>query len=200
MRSCFHRRFSLPYIVSRFSYIAIIVMAVLMIACQQKEFTSAQELTEYISEPTNKLTRTASFKGYEVRVSYTPADLLIYQEIGDKPTDHRQLVNLENKYQDCYHFLVHLSKSDSTTLSDVNPVEFSADITRLFSLEANKRKQISTDAPAKAEVLCVPRKDRSHDGHWIHIDLSKFGIEDSIIRFKVRDIESVPRLKFQLIS
>lgn len=191
----------------------ILMMTAFLLSCDKEEVNSAEDLKSYVLEPANNLTRKSTLNGYEVSVSYKPADLLIYQEIGGEPTDHQKLFNIEKKYQDNYYFVVSVVKGSSAE-SDIDQSRFrdlSTSLVHFLSLTTSDNDTIKDDGFAveetnlhttATEIIFVVSKDKTKSQEWIQFNLNEFGLGlgDHEFKFHIHDLEAVPKLKFELIS
>jgi hypothetical protein len=194
----------------------LIIMSVCFFSCQPEKFDSAEELKGFIDEPANNLTQTSSLNGYQIKVAYRPADLLIYQEIGGEPTDHQRLFHLERKYEDNYYFVISLEKSNAPSMSSDEKEkqrlhDLSGSIIRFLSLTTSEEDTIEADGFTieqnnvlnnNTEILFVLSKQKSKDKKWIQFNVSEFGLGlgNRVFKFHISDLEEVPKLKFELIS
>lgn len=197
---------------THFRLILIIMMTVLL-SCEKDVVNSAEELKSYVMKPANNLTRKSILNGYEVSVSYKPADLLIYQEIGGEPTDHQKLFNIERKYQDNYYFVISVAKSSSAEV-DIDQSRFrdlSTSLVQFLRITTSGKDTLKEDGVAveetklhttATEIIFVVSKEKTKSQQWIQFNLNEFGLGlgNHEFKFHIRDLESVPKLKFELIS
>lgn len=194
-------------------YAVILLTAAFLVSCDREEVNSAEELKSYVREPANNLTQKTILNGYEVSVSYKPADLLIYQEIGGDPIDHQKLFNIEKKYRDKYYFVVSVVKNASIE-SESEQSRFrdlSASLTQFLSITTSDNDTLREDGLSvegtnllngSTEIIFVVSKEKTKSREWIQFNLDEFGLGlgDREFKFHIHDLEAVPKLKFELIS
>ena len=93
--------------------------AVLVFGCQSRHFDNEQELRTYLEEKDNGLSVTKSVNGVQFKLSFTPTDLMVLNELED-PKNGEQVTKLREKYAQNLYFNLSISKQKRELLSDMS--------------------------------------------------------------------------------
>ena len=93
--------------------------AVLVFGCQSRHFANEQELRTYLEEKENGLSVTKSVNGGQFKLSFTPTDPLVLNELED-PENGEQVTKLREKYSHNLYFNLSISKQKRELLSDMS--------------------------------------------------------------------------------
>jgi 23S rRNA A1618 N6-methylase RlmF len=192
----------------------IMMISVICWSCNPETFNSADELKAFVTKPANHLTQKIATRDYEIQISFRPADLMIYQEIGGEPTDHQRLLHLEKKYQNSYYFVISLVKSSDTTSyhqQQARVSDLTGNISHFLKLTTSEYDTLGANAFSieqtntlsnPTEILFILKKEKSRDKKWIQFNLNELGrgFDDHAFKFHIHDLEAVPKLRFELIS
>jgi hypothetical protein len=197
----------------------LLLSVVILSGCQPSEFGSADEMRSYIAEPANKLFHKTKKQGYNITVTYRPADLLIQQELGDFPTEYTRLSMLQKKYDGYYGFILsiepvgvypeHLA-ANGKPFNDVVQTLSQHMSDYVFLMTADQDTiSVGEYMPSRTfglskgtDMLIVFNKEKSKNIESFKFNLNEFGlgIGPQEFIFRVKDLEQVPHLKFAVVS
>jgi hypothetical protein len=188
------------------------LLIVLVIGCKPQSFPSEKELIAYIQDEENGLKKTNDAGDYKVTVTYRPTDLLIMQEVGEKPTKEA-VAKARKKYQNYFYFILSLSKSGKEALDQSQGFGQYSEMVQKLSFRVPEFVNMTTSASdtipvadfilnrtyglgSSTDILVVFNKEKTKDQPWTQFNLNEFGMNlgNSRIRFKVSDLENCPRL------
>jgi hypothetical protein len=149
---------------------------------------------------------------YKVAVTYRPTDLLVKQEVGEKPT--KEVIDKAwKKYQNYYYFILSLSKSGKEALDQSQGFGQYSEMVQKLSFRVPEFVNMTTSASdtipvadfilnrtyglsSSTDVLVVFNKEKTIDQQWVQFNLNEFGMNlgNSRMRFKVKDLEGCPKL------
>ncbi|MFZ6009497.1 MAG: hypothetical protein ACOYXT_04045 [Bacteroidota bacterium] len=207
--------------------VLIIAGAFLVGACSTSpEVETAESLNQYIADPDHRLHQVGEIDRYYVTVTYRPADLLVYQEIGDQPSEVNTLETLKKKYANYHYFILSLSKRDADgsreealhQVGDGDMDQYS-ELVQTLSFRMRDYVTLTTSEhdtipvadfmlnrtyglSESTDLLFVFNKEKSLGKDWIQFNLNEFGLGtgNQRFRFMTKDIDQVPRLQFNVIS
>ncbi len=184
------------------------LLSFLLCACG--ETLSHEELLRYIQEPANGLTRKEEQGLLRASLTYRPADLLVWQELGDKSEIHDSLLrNAEERYDAYWYFILSLSQDGRDPLGGGPAL---ADNLQKLSFELDRYVYAVIDQSdtiflsdyytprlfgisGAAPVLLAFRKKGSFE--QLDVIFQGFGGAGMRFPFSRRDIDRIPRLDFQ---
>jgi hypothetical protein len=184
----------------------------LLIGCKPKTFSTEKELIAYIQDERNGLKVTNDVGDYKVAVIYRPTDLLVKQEVGEKPAKEA-IEKARKKYQNYYYFILSLSKSGKEALDQSQGFGQYSEMVQKLSFRVPEFVNMTTSASdtipladfilnrtyglsSSTDVLVVFNKEKTIDQKWVQINLNEFGmgLGNSRMRFKVKDLEGCPKV------
>ncbi len=188
------------------------LLIALLIGCKPKSFSTEKELIAYIQDEENGLKVTNDVGDYKVAVTYRPTDLLIKQEVGEKPAKEA-IEKARKKYQNYYYFILSLSKSGKEALDQSQGFGQYSEMVQQLSFRVPEFVNMTTSASdtipvadfilnrtyglsSSTDVLVVFNKEKTIDQKWVQFNLNEFGMNlgNSRMRFKVKDLEGCPKL------
>lgn len=186
----------------------------LAIGCKPKTFSTEKELIAYLQEEGNGLKKTNEVGDYKITVTYRPTDLLVLQEVGEKPTDEA-IEKAKSKYQNYYYFILSLSKSGKEALDQSQGFGQYSEMVQKLSFRVPEFVNMTTSAndtiPVadfilnrtyglgnSTDILVVFNKEKAKGQEWVQFNLNEFGMNlgNNRIRFRVSDLQNCPRLLF----
>jgi hypothetical protein len=195
------------------SKLTLFLLIALLAGCKHKTFSTEKELIAYIQDEDNGLKITNEVGDYKVAVTYRPTDLLIKQEVGEKPTKEA-VDKARKKYQNYYYFILSLSKSGKEALDQSQGFGQYSEMVQRLSFRVPEFVNMTTSASdtipvadfilnrtyglsSSTDVLVVFNKEKTIHQKWVQFNLNEFGmgLGNSRMRFKVKDLEGYPKLK-----
>jgi hypothetical protein len=198
-------------------YWLLLIVCSCFAGCHPTELDSADELTLFLEEPGNNLIRHAASNGYEISITYTPVDLLIYLDTHGEPADHERIQHLQQKYSDRYHFKISFSRHNHDILRQLDADQQS----RLLQVLSYGMQDFVYLTTSSGEVIPLANffpgkikssgnstdlflefdKQKSSGVEWIKISVSDFGLGTGELEyvFKVEDLENVPRINLPIV-
>ncbi len=187
-------------------------LIVLLIGCEPKTFSTEKELIAYIQDESNGLKVINDVGDYKVAVIYRPTDLLVKQEVGEKPAKEA-IEKARKKYQNYYYFILSLSKSGKEALDQSQGFGQYSEMVQRLSFRVPEFVNMTTSASdtipvadfilnrtyglsSSTDVLVVFNKEKAIDQKWVQFNLNEFGmgLGNSRMRFKVKDLEGCPKV------
>lgn len=193
----------------------IFMVLIGLTACAPSEFDSADELVHFLRSPENNLSYQAEHENLTISLTYKPTDLMVYQELGDSPADYTQLNNLQKKYENYYFFILNFSHTATNSYAAGSFFEkvrkLSYNLHEYVNLTTSSQDTIfvgefapirSIPSDRESDIIIVFKREKSKGQEWIQFNLNEFGlgVGDQQFKFKVDDLERIPRLKFAIVS
>jgi len=191
------------------------MVILLFSSCATKSFDTSEALLKYIQQPDQGYHHTKTVNGVDFSLLYKPTDLLVDQELTQKP-DKSIVDSLRNKYSQYLYFNLSMSKNNQELLSNVagNRQQFGAMVNQLaFGME----QKIHVFTPHKDTIpmvdyiyprmygmsgatsllLVYPRKEISNQ-EYVHLTIEDLGFYTGEVKFKIptTSINSEPKIKF----
>jgi hypothetical protein len=196
-----------------FKVLSFLLIA-LLIGCKPNTFSTEKELVAYLQDEENGLKKTNEVGDYKVTVTYRPTDLLVKQEVGEKPTQEA-IAKANKKYQNYYYFILSLSKSGKEALDQSQGFGQYSEMVQKLSFRVPEFVNMTTSASdtipvadfilnrtyglgSSTDILVVFNKEKAKGQTWVQFNLNEFGMNlgNSRIRFKTDDIDGCPKLLF----
>jgi hypothetical protein len=199
-------------------YWLLLIGIFLCSGCKQADLKNAEEMTAFLEEPSNNLTRKTMINDIEISVTYMPIDLLIYTDIGGEPADYKRISRLEQKYQGQHYFKISLSKNNKDVLQYLGSDQYERLLnTFLYSMRdfvqvttsGNQSIPINEFSMVRAanegkqtELLFWFGKYRSIGNESINIRLREFGLGtgDQEFKFHLDDMNQAPKIDIPIVS
>jgi len=180
------------------------------------EYLNKQALNGYLQEESNGLSLLKDYGNLKLKVTYHPTDLLIEQELGNN-YDEEKIKSLREKYEPYAYFMVNMESNGRDALygSSAGQSDFS-DKLQTLSFRMGEYVNVTTSAQdtipvadyafprtfglAKStNLLFVFNREEMKGKEWISFNLNEFGLKsgDQRFRFKVADLENIPKLKLK---
>jgi hypothetical protein len=195
----------------------VLLLAVITVSLTScgKKVLSPEELTAFVSNEENGYVQKYESNGTVVAVTYRPTDLLVHQEVGDRPTTAKTIDSLRNKYGKQYYFILSLSHDNKEALHQVgdqysemvNTLSFrmgeyvtmttaASDTIPVGDFMLNRTFGMSTST----DVLFVFDREKSKGQEWVQFNLNEFGlgVGNQRFRFKTKDLEDAPGIDFKI--
>jgi hypothetical protein len=195
-----------------------IIIISLLSACGTPEFLSEKELKTYVRDCENGVSKERSFKGYKIKVTYRPSDLLIAQETrGETVVDSVELTKLDNKYHPYYYFLLSLSRNNKEAEYQTGGGhgQFS-ELVQTLAFRMSDYVNLTTSAQDTIPVgdYIYPRtygmsdastlmfafnREKIKNQEWVQFNMKELGlgIGNMNFRFDVAKLEKTPKIKFE---
>ncbi len=174
-----------------------------------------QALNEYLLDEGNGLTVKQEAGNLNLKVTYRPNDLLVYQEL-DPFYDQHMIQKLHKKYEGYAYFVLSMETEGRDVLygtaqgqTDFNErlQTLSFRMQELVSITTSARDTIPVAdyvyprnfGLAKSSTLLFAfNRERMKTADWLIFNLKEFGMRtgDQHFRFQVHDLEKTPRLVF----
>jgi hypothetical protein len=191
-----------------------------MVECSAPEHLAPVALHQFIADEGSGLTKSLESGNYSIKVAFRPTDLWIHQEAGGLALDSATFRSLAKKYSSYYYFILSLSKDQHEALSpaEAGMAQYSALLETLsfrmdqhVGLVTASRDTIPAGdfmldrtygASSATNILFSFSKEKCKGQAWIEFTLGEFGLGlgEQRFRFRTKDLESAPRLKFGIVS
>ncbi|WP_185152543.1 hypothetical protein [Fulvivirga aurantia] len=177
------------------------------------------ELQTYLTDEDNNLSKTKEYRGYKATVTYRPTDLLILQENTSLEITDKQYQQLKEKYNKYYYFILSLSKDNKEALYSSQDYGQFSDLVQTLSFRMGQYTNLTTSEQDTVEVadyvfsrtygmgnastlMFVFDKEDITDDAWVQFNLQEFGLGlgRQIFRFKVDNLNDIPKLNFQIVK
>jgi hypothetical protein len=185
-----------------------------LISCTWREVKTVQDLTDFVSDADNGLTKTVDANGYTIQLMYQPTDLWVAREVRDSVKDASNILAAVNKYEAYYYFVLSISKDSKEALNSFSSSEQS-DLVTTLSFRTSEFVTLTTsrnDTIALGEslfdrmygrsnantVLLVFERPKLTSDEWVEVNVEEFGMRtgSQSFRFRTKDFLDAPRLEF----
>jgi len=200
--------------------IAALALCCLFYSCSQPEYLSEEDLSRYVLDEDNGLSVQVHIDDTKIQMTYRPTDLLVAQELKNVSNlTTSLLLEKREKYGHHYYFILSLSNSGKDVLSSpANQAGFSEllqtisfRMNEVVSLTTSKRDTIPVAGflynrtfglSNSTDVLLVFDRTETKASDWVEISIDEFGlgIGKQSVRFKIKDLEDVPKINFEKMS
>jgi len=175
-----------------------------------------QSLTAYLATEENGTAVSKESRGFNLTVTYRPTDLLIDQELGANYSSEKEDV-LRKKYASYAYFTLQMEAAGRDVLygTSINQADFNEKLqTMAFRIRDYVNLTTSAQdtipvadyafprtfglAKSTSMLFVFNREDIAHK-EWASFNLNEFGLKagDQRFRFKLSDLEKIPKLKFR---
>lgn len=201
-----------------FKIFILCFLGVSLMGCQDhKIFKNIDDLTVYVQDEQNGYKQKKIVYGFEFSLMYRPTDLLVYQEIGSKKINSKQLNKLRNKYADFMYYNLSISKNNKELLSTIpkNRNEFGTMVNQL-NFGMREKVHLMTQNKDTIELIdfmyprmfgmsrsttlmfVFPRKDYSLENEYLTLIIEDLGIHTGQVKFQIpsKKIKNEPQLNF----
>ena len=195
--------------------LAIVFICLFFAACSS-QFNSAEDLQSYISKEKNGLIQSKEIGNMAIKVAHRPTDLLVNQELSNQDYTQEEVTKLREKYNQYAYFTLSLSAGGQEVEAyNVNGQgDFGSRVQQLafgmsdkVELHTNARDTITVadyvyqrtfGIGNSSDMLFAFKREELKSSNWIQFQLDDFGlgIGTNRFRFKTKDIENAPKLKF----
>lgn len=191
-----------------------IVFFLFLLACSTPEYLPESELNQYIVDTSNGVSRARQIGSLEMMLTYKPNDFLKWQEL-EEVSDTIVAGRVMRQYDQYVYFVLQLSVADKDALyaTSSSQYDFSE---RLQNIAFRMGQFVNMTTSAQdtipladayyarmfgmsksTDVLLVFNSEKVANIDWISINMKDFGFRtgNQTFRFKVQDIEKVPKLE-----
>jgi hypothetical protein len=191
----------------------LLILVSIMFACEQKEFSSVDELSKFVADPKHEFTQQAESNGVKITLAYRPTDLLVAQELGESSKDVAAIDNARKKYGQYYYFILSLSANNTEALTPSNSGDKYSELVQTLSFRMHDYVTMTTSASdtipvgdfmlnrtyglsQSTDILFVFNREKSNDQEWVQFNLNEFGLNtgNQRFRFSVKKLEDAPHL------
>lgn len=198
-------------------YLYVFVLIALGLAnCSVQDFKTAEELSHFVRDTKNGLTKSVEVNGIKAEVTFRPTDLWVHQELGDEHGTPDEIERLRTKYNDYYYFILSLSRNNKEALHQVQGgMEQYSELVQVLSFRMPEYTTLTTSASdtipvadfmlnrtygmsSSTDVLFVFNREKAKEQEWVQFNLNEFGLNMGNQRFRFRreDLDRVPQLQF----
>ena len=192
----------------------ILFLLIVLNSCKHSALT-AQEIEQYIAEPSNGLVITQKTLGADITASYLPTDLLALREfLTEQIPSNKEFLNASNKYRNSQYFVISFSVDDHEVLNPAAGINKYGELLRTISFGMQRYVHLTTAdgdtlqplsysldrtyaMGSSTQVLfAFPKKPKAE---WIRVNVQEFGLGSGNVTFQFQqsDIQNTPSLKLQ---
>lgn len=212
-----------PFFVNFTQILRVICLAgawLSLACCSPQDYLTPLALQEFIIDEDRGLVKQVVANNYILKLTYKPTDLWMYQEVQGVAMDSSTFLSLRKKYAGNYYFILSISKDQHEALSpaEAGMVRYS-ELLETLSFRMDRHVGLITSlgdtiqagdfmldrtygASNATSLLFSFSKKKIKGQDWIEFTMSEFGLGTGAqrFRFRLKDLESVPRLKFEIRS
>ena len=200
----------------KFFYLLILVF-ISCCSCQTRDFDSVAELRQFIRQDKYGLTKAAKPRGYSVRVTCLPTDMMVFQELNSLDVPQSELDRLRKKYNEHYYFLMEISRDDREALMMNNDSEVYGDLVSTLSfrmgdyvnMTSSRKDTVALEdfildrtygLANSTNLMFVFEKKELPPDQQLALHLGEFGLNigQQHFQFAKKDIDQMPTLKFSI--
>lgn len=183
----------------------------LLSGCTFSGYMTPAQLTQYVLDESNGLTRSNLAGNTKITVTYRPTDLWVHQELGDFETDSSKIVALRKKYEGHLYFVVSFSTDNKEALHQTQNFGQYSDLVQTISFRMPQYVTLTTSSMdtvyvadfimnrtygmgSSTDVLFVFNKEKTNGQDWVQFNLNEFGlgVGNQRFRFRKADMEEAP--------
>lgn len=195
-----------------------IIATVAMTGCTVPEYLDEEGLQQLVLDPSYGLTETKKQHDYQTVVSNRPTGLLLAQQLDH--TSKTELEKLRHQYDQYYYFTLSLSKGNKEILYQgteglgafsgqlnvlaygmgqfLNMTTSGGDTIPMADYTFSRTFGMGTGT----QLMAVFDKSKASKCDWVQLNLNElgFGLGNQRFRFRVEDLENVPKLDSKYIQ
>lgn len=179
--------------------------------CTFSAYMTPEQLTQYVLDESNGLTRSNRAGNTKITVTYHPTDLWVHQELGDFERDTSKIAALRKKYEGHLYFVVSFSTDNKEALHQAENFGQYSDLVQTMSFRMPQYATLTTSSMdtidvadfmmnrtygmgSSTDVLFVFNKEKTNGQDWVQFNLNEFGlgVGNQRFRFRKEDMEDVP--------
>lgn len=183
-------------------------------SCSTKTFDTLEEIFAYVADEENGYFYTKEINGVNYTLQYRPTDVMVQQELGEKPTKE-QVNKLRNKYNNYLYFNLSMSLNGQELLSNVvrDKAQFGQMVNDL-AFNMNEKVHIFTpekDTLAMTDfvyprlygmtnsttiLIVYPRSEKYLKEDYLNFTIEDLGLDTGEVSFKLqtRPLKNEPKL------
>ncbi|MCP4458676.1 MAG: hypothetical protein GY816_11725 [Cytophagales bacterium] len=185
-----------------------------LVACGTPAQLPEKELTEFVNDPSNGLTKTIQAGSMQMKVTLRPNDFLVYQEVGKDGTKE-DITEANERYNNYLYLMLSLSAGEKDALYGLSADQgvFSENLQVLsfrmgehVTLTTSKQDTIPvgdyifnrTFGLSKSnDLMFVFNQKKIPEEGWVSFNIGEFGMSSGRrnFRFAIDAINSVPKLE-----
>ncbi len=196
-------------------YKILFILLLFQASCSAPSYLKPEELNAFILDADNGLIQKSEVNGYSIEVMYKPTDLWVEQEVENGNVNDEKIKSLRRKYDPNYYFILNLSKNNKEALQVDGAFGQYSELVQTLSFRMNQYVNLTTatqDTIPTADfilnrtyglsnatsLLFVFNKEKAKNKQWVQFNLNEFGlgVGNQRFRFKTKDLENVPHIKF----
>ena len=185
----------------------------ILLGCGTPDYLSEEALQQYVSDESNRLSKSKNVGNLNMQVTLRPSDLLVWQDVGVKE-DTSDIKEAFGRYSKYLYLMMQLSVGERDALYALskNQMEFN-DRLQTLSFRMNQFANLTTSAndtlpvadfyysrmfglSSSNDVLFVFNVEEVKDIDWVSFNTKEFGFNSGrqSFRFDWGDIQEVPHL------
>lgn len=182
-------------------------------SCTQTPMT-ADELSAYVMDEDNGMTKVVKAGDTHVEVMYRPTDLWVHQELGEQSPDEVRVKEIRSRYELYYYFVLSLSRNEKEALHQLSGgMPQYSELVNTLSFRMHDYVNMTTSAQdtipvgdfilnrtfgmsQSTDVLFVFSRQEVKESEWVQFNLNEFGlgVGNQRFRFRVKDLEGAPKI------
>ena len=194
--------------------LSFLIGLVVLVSCENPAQLSEKELTEFVNDPANGVSKTIQAGKMEMKVTLRPNDFLVYQEVGEEGSKE-DIAEASKRYDDYLYLMLSLSAGEKDALYGLSQDQgvFSENLQVLsfrmgqyVTLTTSKQDTIPvgdyifnrTFGLSKSnDLMFVFNREKISEEGWVSFNIGEFGMSTGRrnFRFELDDIYAVPTLE-----
>jgi hypothetical protein len=175
---------------------------------------TADELSAYVMDEDNGMTKVVKAGDTHVEVMYRPTDLWVHQELGGQSPDEVRVKEIRSRYELYYYFVLSLSRNEKEALHQLSGgMPQYSELVNTLSFRMHDYVNMTTSAQdtipvgdfilnrtfgmsQSTDVLFVFSRQEVKESEWVQFNLNEFGlgVGNQRFRFRVKDLEGAPKI------
>lgn len=155
------------------SIITLMLIALGMLSCENKKpFDNVAEITAFLIEDDNGLSKSKEANGYKITLTYLPSEFLAFKDVQETQYNSLLFDSIVNSYQGGLYFLMDISPDEKSRTGDVM-------LQDVYSREEYKSRFVNLTFNAEAMItLACPGDEVSYFPVLTSIEHS-YGLSDN---------------------
>jgi hypothetical protein len=192
------------------------IIGVACLGCRPAEMKSMEELATYVNDVENGLAIQTKAGDFTFKTTVLPTDRLVAMEIGEGEVKPDTVDKWRKHFDDFLYFQLSISRNGKEALHQLEDHAMYAELVNVLSFQMEQHVNLTTASDTipvhdyilnrtyglseSSDLLFSFKREKIENNEWIQFNVNEFGlgVGNQRFRFRKRDIDAVPTIRFDL--